>query len=97
MFVNYINLTVNDDDEVYKTRDFKSLLEYGMCALNERLSALSGTGRHVVPMNCIEEWDCYEVQPVLCNSSTWYKRRALTLTLWYSLEVKPGMPEVRTK
>lgn len=97
MFVNYMNITVNDDDEAYRTRDFKSLREYGMCMLNERLSNMSGTGRRVVPMNVIEDWDCYEVQPVMCNSSTWYKRHSLKLTLWYSLEVKPDVPEVRTK
>lgn len=97
MFVNYMKVAVNDDDAIYKERDFKSLRDYGMYMLNEKLSDLSGTGRQVTPMNVTEEWDGYQVQPVMCDSSTWYDRHKLVLTLWYSLDVKPDMLEVRTR
>ena len=97
MFVNFIKVVARDDDKMYKARDFKSLREYGMYMLNEELDKMSGKGRHITPMNIIEDWDYYEIRPVPCNSSTWYHRHELMLTLWYSLDVKPNIPKPKTK
>lgn len=97
MFVNFIKVTARDDDKMYKAKDFESLREYGMYLLNEKLDELSGRGRHVTPMNIIEDWDCYEIRPMQCDRSSWYKRHELILTLWYSLDVKPDISKPKTK
>lgn len=94
MFVNYIKVKVYDDDEAYKTRGFSDLREYGMHALDTAIASLLEKGHQVVPMNVIETWGSYEVQPVMCNSGTWYTRSYLNLVLWYGTDVKPEMPEV---
>ncbi len=86
MFVNNVTVTVCDDDDDYKAGKFANLREYGASALNKKISEVSLDCLAFRPMNVIESWSVDEVRPVICNSSTWYRRRSLSMCLWYETD-----------
>lgn len=83
MFVDNLTVTVNDDDEDFKSGGFTSLREYGADVLNKKIAEVAPMCLGFRPMNVIESWSVDEIRPVMCNSGTWYKRRSLSMCLWY--------------
>lgn len=79
----HFKVIARDDDEAYKNGPYEDLFVYAQELLNKKLRELHAGGYHGWHIVSIKElFSVDEMRPVECNSSTWYKRNTLVLSVW---------------
>lgn len=77
--VQHTYLTVNTD-EMTELRFNGNLADFACAALNEWLEKQNENIRII---NIESDFWKDEIRPVMCDSSTWYTRRSMQLSVWY--------------